>query len=1315
MATRRLRLGSAVWLFALACMAVFSGAQAGAAITHEYISQITEVPVVAGAPLPGSLSELDSMTVDSGHLWVAEHVAGIQSGRVDEFDASTGAFVSQFPQVSNLEEMAGGIAVGHATGSARVYVGALDEAQEGRVGVFSETGALLETWTGAQTPKEKAFGADGISSVAVDNSSNIADWAAGDVYVADTVEDVVDVFKPEVGGGEHLVAQITGVEGAPFAFSEGSAKIAVNQANGDVLVVEAHSGEAQEIDVFEPTVLDEYEFVRKITGPTGSNFGHVTSLAVDAASSDLYAAEENTIEGRIYEFDSGGTYLGQVTATGTPAANFRTLNSLVVDPETSHLFVGDYRYPEGSVVDVFGPDVVVPDVTTGLPSNVEPESATLTGTVNPDKAGVATCRFEYGTSTAFDKVAPCSAPVAEGESPVAVHTEIAGLQPDTTYHYLLGASNAKGTNPGKSSDDQEFTTSGPGIRDESTSNVASSSATLDASIDPHGRPTYYYFQYGTSTVYGTDVPTPPGAALGFGENEVEISQHLQGLSADTTYHYRVVALSELMPGEPEAFYGVDQTFTTQTVSGSAMLPDGRAWEMVSPVDKHGAQIYAIGQYSGEGAVIQASAAGNAITYLTDSPTEAEPQGYTNLQQVLSTRGSGGWASRNIAIPNSDGTGIVVGFGEEYRFFSEDLLSSVVQPFGAFMPSLSAEASEQTAYLRTDFVNGNTDSPCVSSCYLPLVTGAPGYANVPPGTIFGKTEGGGGLFAYANGPKFLGATSDLSHIVLSSNTALTSTSIGGVQGLYEWSAGKLALVSVLPGGEAATAGPVLGNNENARHAISDDGSRITWAEQGRHLYLRDMTRGESGETVQLDAVQGGSGEGNVEPVFQTASSDGSKVFFTDGQKLTKDSGAQGREEPDLYQCEIVVVANQLTCDLSDLTPTGADGPAGVQGGVIGASEDGSWIYFVANGVLAPGAVQGTCGGLPSTASSRSCNLYVRHDGVTSLVAVLSGADGPDWSGTLSSLTARVSPDGRWLAFMSERELTGYDNRDAVSGKPDEEVYLYDAESGSVSCASCDPTGARPVGSEYPSKDTLWGGDRVWGKSWLASNIPGWTPYQLDAARYQSRYLSDSGRLFFNSDDALVPQDVNGSWDAYEYEPQGVGDCTSSNVTFSERSDGCVGLISSGSSKGESAFLDASATGGDVFFLTSGKLLSEDRDTILDIYDAHECTSGSRCFAVAPVLPPPCDTGDSCKASPTPQPTIFGSPSSATFSGAGNVVLQGSKSAVQAKGLTRAQKLARALKACQKKKGKRRTTCVRQAKAKYGAKNASKANATKKGRG
>ncbi len=53
-------------------------------------------------------------------------------------------------------------------------------------------------------------------------------------------------------------------------------------------------------------------------------------------------------------------------------------------------------------------------------------------------------------------------------------------------------------------------------------------------------------------------------------------------------------------------------------------------------------------------------------------------------------------------------------------------------------------------------------------------------------------------------------------------------------------------------------------------------------------------------------------------------------------------------------------------------------------------------------------------------------------------------------------------GGYVAFMSNSPLTGYDNRDAVSGQRDEEVFLYDAASNHLVCASCNPTGARPVG-------------------------------------------------------------------------------------------------------------------------------------------------------------------------------------------------------------------------------------------------------------
>ncbi|MFZ1155138.1 MAG: hypothetical protein WAN93_09565, partial [Solirubrobacteraceae bacterium] len=679
-------------------------------------------------------------------------------------------------------------------------------------------------------------------------------------------------------------------------------------------------------------------------------------------------------------------------------------------------------------------------------------------------------------------------------------------------------------------------------------------------------------------------------------------------------------------------------------------------------------------------------------------------------QVFSTRGAAGWSSVDVGTPNEVSSGAIGGFGQEYRFFSSDLSRGVVQRTGPFLPSLSAEASERTPYLRSLFADGDVEDACVSSCFAPLATGVPGFENVPPGTEIGR-EGG---------PAFIAASSDLAHVVVESPVALTEEAPGGGPGLYEWSAGRFQLINVLPGGLVApqSSAPILGDSPGniAASAISADGSRVIWSEHagGSHLYMRDM---RERVTVRLDAIQAGaSGEGSVGPLFQFASSDGSRIFFTDTQGLTVDAGSGGGNA-DLYECVIVDGGGEPECDLSDLTPHAGAESAHVQG-VIGGSEEGSSLYFVADGVLSTNtdssgqqAVQGTCGIFGSHPATPMCNLYLERDGTTSLVAVISSEDNKDWAGSnggegLGARTARVSRDGEWLAFMSQRSLTGYDNRDAVSGVSDEEVYLYHAGDGKVVCASCNPSGARPRGVEY-ERLRLVAGDRVWkGKTWLAANVPGWTSYTDGLALYQSRYLSDSGRLFFDSSDALVSQDTNGTEDVYEYEPVSVGLCANGVSTFGEASGGCVDLISSGTSKEESAFLDASESGDDVFFLTASQLSGRDTDDSLDVYDAH-VGGGER-----EVLPAVECQGDACQhpvAAPE-DPT----PGSLTYQGPGNITIG---PAVVRHGravlLSRAQKLANALKACRHRPKRKRAVCKRQARRAYVQ--ARKASSTGKGRG
>jgi hypothetical protein len=860
----------------------------------------------------------------------------------------------------------------------------------------------------------------------------------------------------------------------------------------------------------------------------------------------------------------------------------------------------------------------------------------------------------------------------------------------------------------------------PTVEETAVLDVAATSATLTASVDPQGNETSYRFEYGTSEAYGSSIPVPDGA-VGSGSSPIAVSSHVQGLAPSTTYHYRVVAL---VSSRGETVAGADGSFTTQSAGGELALPDGRQWELVTPPDKRGALVQSLSRLG----PIQAAEDGGAITYGTNVPIEAEPPGYGQpggqFAQTLSTRGAQGWSSRDIAAPH---TAEASPWGpDEYELFSGDLSVGLIYPQGMDYQEnktfLSSKASELTPYVRRNALCDNAAT--VSECYLPILTGKEGFADVPPGTGFGRVPGG----VREDMVSFEGASSDFGQVVLGSAVALTSTPlpVGGIPAgeVYEWSAGHppseaLQLVSVLPASEGGGLVPNRsagigvepgGAGAGGRHAVSGDGSRIFWSFFGEdnRLYVRDT---EKEETVRLDMQQPGVPVGGTpDGTFQIASSDGSKVFFTDGdnlQRLMPQSGATGQ---DLYECELIEEGGHLACRISDLTPEVEGKSSEVQGYVLGASEDGAYVYFVANGVLGnaakAGATQGTC---KEATNAATCNLYEYHDGEITFIAALSGGDESDWSGyanggILSSLTTRVSPDGRFLAFMSERPLTGYDNRDASSGRRDMEVYLYDAATARLACVSCNPTGGRPAGFLYAEFSSSGNAAAVVGRHFseelsIAANLPAGNQLARVDTMYQPRALDDSGRVFFNSSDALVPQDINDQEDVYEFEPDGVGSCSSTGPTFSQKTGGCITLISSGLSPEESGFMDASVTGSDVFFVTSSRLTPQDYDTAYDLYDAHECSTAAPCVS-APVSAPPCESGDACKAAPSPQPAIFGAPPSATFAGAGNLAAPAGTPRVAPRALTRAQKLARALRACGKKKLRRtRVVCERQARRRY----------------
>ncbi len=811
---------------------------------------------------------------------------------------------------------------------------------------------------------------------------------------------------------------------------------------------------------------------------------------------------------------------------------------------------------------------------------------------------------------------------------------VEGLAADKTDSWRVRATNANGTIEPAGA----FTTLPALVIDsESVSDVTAEGATLEAQLNPLDSPTSWWFEYrkqGESTYTSSAV-----GHLAATEGDMLVSAHISGLAAHTQYSYRLAAENALAEGEA-AIHGQERSFVTQPTAVPLRLLDGRGWEMVSPTHKQDASFEAI---PNEGGLIQAAASGGGISYLATASTEGSPPGEPSPQwaQILSRHTATGWSSRDIASPHEQESGLLVGRFTEFLAFSSDLSVELVEPKG---DTLLGGASERTPYLRRQALC--EDPATASGCYLALLS----TENVTSGEKWGGAPG-----ERRSEVQYEAATPGLNHLVLKSKVPLTVGASG--PGTYEWSEGKLELVSVLPGEPGLPAGGCPRVSEfGPRHVISNDGDRVIWEDpcEVKHIYMHEAA---SQRTVQLDVISGGAG-GNNRPEFQDANSDASRVFFSDTQQLTADSHA-ATSAPDLYIYEANADMSPGPGAVRDVTvPVHADENANVLGSIAGVSSDGSVAYLVATGVLTEAANE-----RGEAAQTGQPNLYrierVERGGQVSwaptFVATLSSEDALDWAPFISNLTAGVSANGRWLAFMSDRSLTGYDNRDAVSGQRDEEVFLYDAASRRLVCASCDPSGARPRGLERTGgieAGPLIDRQKIWVGRWLAALIPGWETKELAVGVYRPRYLSNSGRLFFDSVDALVPQDVNQTADVYEYEPPGVGDCTVGAETFTASSGGCVGLVSSGYSPEESAFLDASESGNDVFFLTTGKLVSQDSDDAFDVYDAHVCGSGWECPSPPPASSSPCESGAACKAAST-QALSSEPVASAVFEGAGSV--------------------------------------------------------------
>jgi hypothetical protein len=643
---------------------------------------------------------------------------------------------------------------------------------------------------------------------------------------------------------------------------------------------------------------------------------------------------------------------------------------------------------------------------------------------------------------------------------------------------------------------------------------------------------------------------------------------------------------------------------------SSSLPDCRAYEQVSPVDKN-----AHGVYGGAPAGIsgQAALAGGAIAYFSNGafPGIANTGGVPG--EYISTRGEAGWTTTSPLPPQtySYAAGLVEA---TFPFYSPDLSKGVL-----------SDATDSPALVPGEQETGGPSK--ASNLFLrDNATGAYSLINFPAP----------GLSPAPYQPTFDGASADFATVIFNAPAALTPEapggSGGGVENLYEWTGGVLSLVSQIPPAGQPSCGPAgpaclpapqggsfggqnaikneFANRNTLVRAVSADGSRVFFTAEG-NLYARQ----DAETTVRLDAPQGGSGPGG-RGAWASAAADGSRVFFYDDASAGLTADTQVGSGTNLYEYDFAAPEGHR---LADLTP----GPQpGVQGIVNEASADGSYLYFVANAVLTSvpnslgeAASPGNCQEVGQ--AEKACDLYVSHDGAVSFIHKVSGG-AAEYIYTKKTLlggvsghnASRVTPDGRHLAFFAEEGGSG-ENGDPAFG----ELFEYSAESGqTTNLCAC-------AGSEFRG---------------LSGNVLA-LPQEIFMFQY-TRALSDDGaRVFFESYRSLLPRDTNGQPDVYQWEAQGEGTC--------DQPGGCLSLVSSGTSAEGSWFLDASASGKDVFFTTQQQLASTDADGAYDLYDAR--AEGG--FA-SPPKPPECLGGGCLNVPPAP---IDATPASLTFSGAGNL--------------------------------------------------------------
>lgn len=770
---------------------------------------------------------------------------------------------------------------------------------------------------------------------------------------------------------------------------------------------------------------------------------------------------------------------------------------------------------------------------------------------------------------------------------------------------------------------------------ESVASVGSNEAMVEASIDAVGEPTSYWVEYGLTAAYGQSTPVQ---SVGAPDEAVSVAVKLSGLQPGVTYHYRFVASNAAGTSD-----GPDATFTTgSTVASTSELPDNREYELVSS-DGGQAEIYSPAtQFEHLDYPFEAAADGDAVAYAGEPTSVGGDTGFLgngHANQWLAKRGAHGWEADVITPPERAGEASELYLSDTvFQSFTSELADGILESEATPVAGMQKCEQGEDLYARSS-ADGSyrTLLPALPNCGHPLFAG----------TAAGESE----VF-FQDEAALTANAMDANELEDHGNPAIAP--IGKPCefdcDLYEVDSGVPRLVSELPdhGGVVSNASFGGFNADDWEHAeidlsgaISANGSRVFWTDtqpgpEMEHVYV--LENGE--EEVQVS--------GSEPAEYWTATPDGRYAFYTESGALWRfDTQSNTREA---------------------LVSTGGKGEnAGVLGvvGINTSGEDGAYVYLVATAVLTHVA-----NGQGAEPTANEPNMYLLHDGETRFIATLAHHDGDieiyeegvynnvgDWGPSPSQRAAEVTPDGLHVVFQSERSLTGYDNyaHGDIEGtevsEDVEEAYVYSANDGQLVCVSCNPSGIPP--------------------SYSTSQHPMLRANYLGLNIGEPRWISEEGnRVFFSTVEPLTNTAVSGALgvaveQVYEWEREGEDTCT--NGSASTVTGGCTYLLSGAGGPRPSVFVDASATGGDVFFISSARLTPDDRGELQELYDAHECSTASPCFQVSSTA---C-TGTDCQGVPPASP-IFATPASVTAEGPGNPSMPAAVPATKSKPKNRCAK-------------------------------------------